>query len=82
MVKFGFGTIMVLPMKLGLIWQLGRRKCGWGEADQIQAIQAGRSNIPRLTWHHHQDSWRMQLVPRSIHRETGHIGGESMSGRR
>ncbi|WP_417696190.1 HNH endonuclease [Pseudomonas sp.] len=25
------------------------------------------------TWHHHQDSGRMQLVPELIHKKTGHI---------
>lgn len=48
------------------------------EPDQLQAIQSGQKNIPRLTWHHHQDSGRMQLVPSDIHRRTGHIGGEAM----
>ncbi len=48
------------------------------EPDQLQAIQSGRANIPRLTWHHHQDSGRMQLVPRDVHADTGHIGGASM----
>ncbi|WFC64679.1 hypothetical protein EWH21_02740 [Pseudomonas sp. REST10] len=32
------------------------------------------------TWHHHQDSGRMQLVPELIHSKTGHIGGEAMGG--
>ena len=50
------------------------------EPDQLQAIQSGRASIPRLTWHHHQDTGRMQLVPRDIHRDTGHIGGKVVSG--
>jgi hypothetical protein len=33
---------------------------------------------PYFTWHHHQDVGRMQLVPRTIHRDTGHIGGFEM----
>jgi hypothetical protein len=48
--------------------------------DQLQAIQSGQANIPRLTWHHHQDSGRMQLVDRDIHNRTGHVGGEAISG--
>ncbi|KIC36656.1 A nuclease of the HNH/endo VII superwith conserved WHH family protein [Ruegeria sp. ANG-R] len=50
------------------------------EPDQLQAIQSGKASIPRLTWHHHQDTGRMQLVPRDIHRDTGHIGGNAVSG--
>ena len=48
-------------------------------SNQLEAIQGGRANIPDLTWHHHQDTGRMQLVPRTVHRRTGHIGGESLS---
>ena len=50
------------------------------EPDQLQAIQSGQANIPRLTWHHHQDTGRMQLIDRDIHRRTGHVGGEAISG--
>ena len=31
--------------------------------------------IDKLTWHHHQDTGRMQLIPFDIHDLTGHIGG-------
>ncbi|WP_430511450.1 HNH endonuclease [Pannonibacter phragmitetus] len=48
-------------------------------ADQIDAIKSGSSKIPGYTWHHHQDSARMQLVPSDLHSRTGHIGSESMS---
>ena len=27
-----------------------------------------------MTWHHHQDGYTMQLVPRDIRRGTGHTG--------
>ena len=47
---------------------------------QFSAIQSGKSKIPGFTWHHHQDKGRMQLVREQIHRETGHVGGEAMSG--
>jgi hypothetical protein len=50
--------------------------------DQLSQIQSGSARIDGYTWHHHQDSGRMQLVPRDIHRTTGHIGGEGMSGGR
>ena len=49
------------------------------EPEQLKAIFSGQSKIPDYTWHHHQDSGRMQLIPERIHRETGHIGGEAMS---
>ncbi|WP_322896076.1 MULTISPECIES: filamentous hemagglutinin N-terminal domain-containing protein [unclassified Yoonia] len=47
---------------------------------QLNAIHGGRAKIPDFTWHHHQDSGRMQLVPSTTHRGTAHIGGEAMSG--
>ena len=47
--------------------------------EQLKAIQSGRSKIPRLTWHHHQDRGRMQLVPKGKHNEARHIGGNAMS---
>ena len=46
--------------------------------EQLKAIQSGRSKIPRLTWHHHQDRGRMQLVPKGKHNEARHIGGNAM----
>ena len=49
-------------------------------ATQLQAIQSGNAKIPGYTWHHHQDTGRMQLVDQTVHRRTGHIGGEAMSG--
>ena len=47
---------------------------------QLSAIQGGNAKIPDFTWHHHQDRGRMQLVRENIHRQTGHVGGEAMSG--
>ena len=38
----------------------------------------GKSKIPDYTWHHHQDTGRMQLVPEWEHSKTGHIGGTVM----
>lgn len=49
-------------------------------AKQMQQIESGKSKIDGYTWHHHQDSGRMQLVPELIHSKTGHIGGEAMGG--
>ena len=45
---------------------------------QLKAIEKGESKIPDYTWHHHQDTGRMQLIREDIHRRTGHIGGEAM----
>lgn len=45
---------------------------------QLKAIEKGESKIPDYTWHHHQDTGRMQLVPEWEHSKTGHIGGTAM----
>ena len=44
---------------------------------QLNAIYKGESKIPNFTWHH-QDTGRMQLVDYDLHKETSHIGWESM----
>ncbi len=41
---------------------------------QLEDILKGRARINGYTWHHHQDIGRMQLLPRSIHEKTGHVG--------
>ncbi|OTX31255.1 hypothetical protein BK717_21870 [Bacillus thuringiensis serovar malayensis] len=33
------------------------------------------------TWHHHQDTGRMQLVDYQIHHDTGHTGGYKILGK-
>uniref|UniRef100_UPI00248EB693 HNH endonuclease n=1 Tax=Aggregatibacter kilianii TaxID=2025884 RepID=UPI00248EB693 len=48
-------------------------------AEQISAIKAGKEKIPDYTWHHHQDTGRMQLIETRIHTQTGHIGGEGIN---
>ncbi|WP_442805718.1 HNH endonuclease [Testudinibacter sp. TR-2022] len=47
-------------------------------SEQLEAIYRGEAKIPDYTWHHHQDSGRMQLIPEDIHRQTGHLGGEAI----
>ncbi|MFU2048671.1 HNH endonuclease, partial [Avibacterium gallinarum] len=47
-------------------------------SEQLNAIYRGDKKIPGFTWHHHQDTGRMQLIPERIHQETGHIGGRSI----
>ena len=44
---------------------------------QLNAIYKGESKIPSFT-QPHQDTGRMQLVDYDLHKETGHIGWESM----
>ena len=47
---------------------------------QLLDIKSGAADIDGYTWHHHQDAGRMQLVPREIHKKTGHIGGDALWG--
>lgn len=42
---------------------------------QLKQIMKGKDQIDELTWHHHQDRGRMQLIDRKLHETTGHIGG-------
>ncbi|AZF24376.1 filamentous hemagglutinin N-terminal domain-containing protein [Pseudomonas sp. R2-60-08W] len=46
---------------------------------QLKAIRSGQDKIPGYTWHHHQDTGRMQLVPEVFHNGARHVGWESMS---
>ena len=46
-----------------------------------QHIQRGSERIGNYTWHHHQETGRMQLVPRVIHRWISHIGGNKIWGK-
>ncbi|QOG45742.1 HNH endonuclease [Neisseria gonorrhoeae] len=39
----------------------------------------GESKIPDYTWHHHQDTGRMQLINEGLHHDTYHIGWRAMS---
>ena len=39
----------------------------------------GTSEIPDYTWHHYQDTGRMQLINEDLHHDTGHIGWEAMN---
>jgi len=52
--------------------QTGRR----GVDERLANAAAGLRATPKgYTWHHHQDGTTMQLIPRAIHRATGHTGG-------
>ncbi|WP_185376633.1 HNH endonuclease [Listeria booriae] len=47
--------------------------------DQLSDIQNGKN--PRgMTWHHHQDRGKMQLVDTKLHEKTGHTGGKAIWG--
>jgi Uncharacterized conserved protein len=46
---------------------------------QIEMIKAGETP-DGYTWHHHQESGRMQLVDQKVHRKTGHTGGRHLWG--
>jgi len=53
----------------------GQVRAGQFSPQQMAAIEAGSERIPGFTWHHHQQFGRMQLVPSTIHRAVGHVGG-------
>lgn len=47
--------------------------------EEINLFKAGK--VPEnYTWHHHQDTGRMQLVDSNLHSKTGHDGGFSIWG--
>ena len=45
---------------------------------QIKQIKAGDEKISGYTWHHHQETGRMQLVEQKINTDYGHNGGNSL----
>ena len=48
---------------------------------QADAIIDEVSTIPDYTWHHHQETGRMQLVSRIAHEKARHNGGNSLWGK-
>uniref|UniRef100_UPI002FDFA8BA HNH endonuclease n=1 Tax=Microbulbifer sp. M83 TaxID=3118246 RepID=UPI002FDFA8BA len=64
---------------LGAAIQRGEVNPSAFSANQLSQIQSGSKTVDGFTWHHHQDTGRMQLVPRDIHKRTGHVGWEAMS---
>lgn len=65
--KGGTNNVMIKPT--------GNRAADVAEANKA----AGYSSTPEgYTWHHHQETGRMQLVESDIHRQTGHTGGFSL----
>lgn len=49
-------------------------------AEQFAQIEGGRKKIDGYTWHHHQDTGRMQLVSRDLHNWIKHLGGNALWG--
>jgi len=47
---------------------------------ELSDIIAGKDKIGTSTWHHHQETGRMQLVPEDIHEWVKHIGGNNLWG--
>jgi hypothetical protein len=50
--------------------------------DQLADIMAEKDKIRGLTWHHHQDGVRLQLVDSKVHAKSGHDGGRKNTGGR
>ncbi|MEW8229303.1 MAG: HNH endonuclease [Candidatus Thiodiazotropha endolucinida] len=73
------GQMRMATNDLAAAIQRGEVKPSVFSQNQLRQIQARSERIDGFTWHHHQDSGRMQLVPRDIHGRTGHIGWEAMS---
>lgn len=44
-------------------------------ADKLAGYSASNPRPSNYTWHHHQESGRMQLIPRDIHDYVKHTGG-------
>lgn len=43
--------------------------------NQLLDIERGDAKIEDLTWHHHQDCGRLQLVATALHKAVAHVGG-------
>jgi hypothetical protein len=54
--------------------QAGRVSPDLFTPNQLQDIRSGSATIEGLTWHHHQDVARLQLITREDH-GMGHVGG-------
>ncbi len=64
-----FSSVSAANVKIGFT---GSR----GKDVKLANAAAGFDRTPEgYVWHHHQDGTTMQLVPRDIHRQTGHDGG-------
>lgn len=73
------GQMQMATNDLAEAIQKGQVSAAKFSTDQLKQINSGRAVIDGFTWHHHQDTDRMQLIYRDIHKRTGHIGWEAMS---
>jgi hypothetical protein len=62
-------------LQLKTLIQEGRVKKELFTPQQLRDIELGKAKIKGLTWHHHQDVTRMQLIEERIHQKVGHVGG-------
>ena len=68
--KGGANDVMIKPTKNRLL-----------DEDAANAAAGYKKTPSGYTWHHHQETGRMQLVNTQIHRQTGHTGGYSIWGK-
>ncbi|MDK4331232.1 HNH endonuclease [Corynebacterium accolens] len=59
----------------------GRRYKDIRAADKALGIDAKYRRENQLVWHHHQDTGRMQLIPRDLHNAVRHSGGYAKWGK-
>ena len=51
-------------------------------SEELKHIKSGLEKIGDYTWHHHQDTGRMQLVPTNIHNWVKHVGSFDLWGKK
>jgi len=71
--KHGYPDFSSVSQKDVQITQTGDNWKDFAAADKAAGIKAKFRQENNLTWHHHhQDGTTMQLVPKTIHAQTGH----------
>ncbi|MFB8734335.1 HNH endonuclease [Bacillus sp. SL00103] len=49
---------------------------------RTKIIDINHNKTPRgYVWHHHENTGKLQLVNKQIHKKTGHTGGKSYMGK-
>ena len=77
--KGSTGQMRLATKDLAEAIQKGQVRKSSFNTEQLRAIEKGKAKIPGYTWHHHQDTGRMQLIGEYLHHDTGHIGWEAMN---
>ncbi len=77
--KGSTGQMRLATKDLAEAIQKGQVRKSSFNTEQLRAIEKGKAKIPGYTWHHHQDTGRMQLIGEDLHHDTGHIGWEAMN---